>query len=275
VSFLQDVILKDRYRIIRLLNEGWFGAVYRAEDIVNDVDVAIKEVSLSNGIEDQSLSRLADHLIGLHHPHLTRVTDYFTNPPQGSYLVMEFIEGIDLQTLLESGSITLDTNIQYEWIDQISDALEYLHSQSPPIVHCDIKPTNIRIMHNGKAKLVDFGLAMQVDPNIESSNRVYGVSPGYSPPELYRNFPIDERTDQYAVGATLYTLITGIRPVESIARSRGKVLAEPHDLNSDVPTAIEQVTMRALQLQPEERFSTITEFREALSQAVEDINRDT
>jgi serine/threonine protein kinase len=162
--------------------------------------------------------REAKILANLSHPNLPRVTDYFLEKTNGQYLVMDFVEGQDLQQMLEDRGGPFSEGQAAEWASQISDALAYLHSQSPPIIHRDIKPANIRITPAGKAVLVDFGIAKVFDPQVKTTVGARAVSPGYSPVEQYGIGKTDRRTDIYALGATLYTLLTGVEPPESTQR---------------------------------------------------------
>ena len=144
------------------------------------------------------------------------VFDYFSLPGQGQYLVMVFIEGMDLQELLDAASDPLPETKVIPWIEQVCDALSYLHSQNPPIIHRDIKPANIKITPQGQAVLVDFGIAKVYDPKLKTTVGARAVTPGFSPPEQYGRGRTDPRTDIYALGATLYALLTKVEPPDSV-----------------------------------------------------------
>jgi len=133
-------ILQGRYRIVRLVGQGGFGAVYRAWDLSLSQPVALKE-NMDGGIESQrQFEREAKLLAGLRHPNLPRVGDHFIIPGQGQYLVMDFIEGKSLAALLaERGRPFTEAEV-LPWIQQACSALDYLHSRKPPIIHRDIKP---------------------------------------------------------------------------------------------------------------------------------------
>lgn len=260
-------ILNNRYRILKQLGEGGYGAVYRADDTVLRTVVAVKENLDYWDVAQRQFEREAVLLANLRHPNLPRVTDFFTLPAQGQYLIMDFVEGYDLKTVLDRVGKPLDAKRVLRWIDQICDALAYLHSQKPAIIHRDVKPANIRITASAQAILVDFGIAKAFDPDIKTTTGARAITPGYSPVEQYGEETTDERADQYAIGATLYALLTGKRPVESISRVTGKILIKPRQLNPKLSPAIEGVILRAMQIHPEDRFPNILIFRAALRQA--------
>jgi len=143
-------------------------------------------------------------------------------------------------------------------MEQICEALEYIHRQDPPIIHRDIKPSNIRIDLDGNAILVDFGIAKSYEPNIQTVRGAQAVTPGFSPPEQYGHGITDARSDIYALGATLYNLLTGNQPPESILR------LSYDSLQLEIPVsdkALEQVIRKAMALRPELRYQTATEFK--------------
>ena len=256
-------ILNNRYRIVKLLGQGGFGAVYRAWDMNLDVPCAVKEnLELSQGAQTQ-FKREASLLATLHHPNLPRVTDHFFIPDQGQYLVMDFIEGDDLKTMLERADGPLPEEQVLPWIAQVCDALTYLHNQQPPVIHRDIKPANIRITSKGQAVLVDFGIAKVYNANLATTQGARAITPGFSPQEQYGQGHTDDRSDVYALGATLYTLLTGEVPVESVQRITSP-LAEPATVNPSISPNVESAIMRAMESSPAERFQSAGEFKAAL-----------
>src|SRR5512136_664295 len=150
-------VLNNRYRIVKLLGQGGFGAVYRAWDVNLNRPCAVKENLEISPEAQRQFTREATVLANLSHPNLPRVTDHFSLPGQGQYLVMDFVDGEDLASMLQrQGSIPVDQALG--WATQVADALAYLHQRQPPVVHRDIKPANIRLTPDGRAMLVDFGL---------------------------------------------------------------------------------------------------------------------
>ena len=235
--------------------------------------MAVKENLEYWDVAQRQFEREAVLLANLRHASLPRVTDFFTMPAQGQYLIMDFVEGYDLKTVLDRVGKPLDTKSVLRWIDQICDALAYLHAQKPAIIHRDVKPANIRITASSQAILVDFGIAKTLDPDVKTTTGARAITPGYSPIEQYGEETTDERADQYALGATLYALLTGKRPLESISRVTGRTLLKPRQLNPKLSPAIEGVILRAMQVHPEDRFPNIMIFRAALRQAGKDPRR--
>lgn len=259
-------VLNNRYRIVRLLGQGGFGAVYRAWDINLEGPVALKESFETSPAAQKQFQTEAKLLFRLVHPNLPRVHDCFVIPDQGIYLTMDFIEGEDLETLLARSGGPLPEAQVVDWVKQVCSALAYLHQQDPPIIHRDIKPANIRITPEGKAMLVDFGIAKLYDPHLATTVGAKAVTPGFSPPEQYGGGATDPRSDIYALGATLYTLLTGQRMPESITRiTTGAPLTPPHVLNSAITPAVEHAILRSTEVTTDRRFQTVQELQAALS----------
>jgi serine/threonine protein kinase len=223
----------------------------------------VKE-NLDTSLEAQrQFTREATVLANLSHPNLPRVTDHFIIPNQGQYLVMDFVEGEDLQTMLEKdGAIPQDRVLT--WMRQVMDALEYLHRRTPPVLHRDIKPANIKITPEGKAILVDFGLVKLFDSHVKTTIGARAVTPGYSPPEQYGQGSTDTRTDIYALGATMYALLTGLQPPESVQRVAYDTLRPAHVVNPNVSARVGNAVTQAMALAPGNRFRAILQFRTAL-----------
>ena len=178
------IVIYNRYRIESLLGKGGFGAVYKATDLNLQRTCAVKE-NLESGTNSQrQFEREARVLANLIHPNLPHVTDHFVLPGQGQYLVMDFIEGENLEEIVERKSAVAYPEA-IAWITQIVDALTYLHANQPPVIHRDIKPANIRITPQGRAVLVDFGLVKMADPTKPTTTGAQAVTHGYSPPEQY------------------------------------------------------------------------------------------
>ncbi|MEW5870327.1 MAG: serine/threonine-protein kinase [Chloroflexota bacterium] len=257
-------VLNSRYRIVKLLGQGGFGAVYRAWDLNLQAPCAVKE-SLDTSPEAQRQFRHeASMLYSLNHQGLPRVIDSFSIAGQGQYMVMEYIEGEDLQEKLDRAGGPLPEAQVLPWILQVCDALIYLHNQNPPIIHRDIKPANIRVRPDGRAVLVDFGIAKVYDPHLRTTIGARAVTPGYSPLEQYGQGRTDARTDVYALGATLYHLLSGQQPQESIQRATGDRLPSLGSMNLAVSRNSVAALGRAMQLQPDQRFQSTAAFKQAL-----------
>jgi serine/threonine protein kinase len=262
--FPTGTVINNRYRIGRLLGKGGFGAVYLAWDSQLDKPCAVKENFDPSPEAQHQFEREASILADLEHANLPCVKDHFTVPGQGEFLVMDFVEGEDLQEKLDLAGAPLPEEQVVPWILQVLDALAYLHELQPPVIHRDIKPANIRITPDGKAMLVDFGIAKLYDPQKQTTLGARAVTPGYSPFEQYGQKSTDVRTDIYALGATLYTLLTGVQPSESIGRIAGAHLSKPRTINPAISPGTENVILKAMEIQPDRRFQGAREFKNAL-----------
>jgi eukaryotic-like serine/threonine-protein kinase len=257
-------ILNNRYRIVKLLGQGGYGAVYKAWHLNLNIVCAIKENLDTSAEAQRQFAREATLLATLRHPNLPRVIDHFSMHGQGQYLVMDYVEGDDLQVMLDRIGGPLPEAAVLPWIIQVCDALSYMHSQKPPVIHRDIKPANIKITPQGQAVLVDFGIAKVYNPNLKTTKGARGVTPGYSPPEQYGQGTTDLRSDIYCLGATLYTLLTNQVPTESVQRTLGAALPAPRLLNLQISHAVENAILRALAVQPNDRYQSMVQFASAL-----------
>ncbi|NNE97951.1 MAG: serine/threonine protein kinase, partial [Pyrinomonadaceae bacterium] len=237
-----DEVLRDRYRILRQLGQGGMGAVYEAHDNVFDTSVALKEIvvdlSNSNTTNAQEMvhaafEREAKLLAKINHETFPHVKDYFSDDNR-QFLVMELVDGEDMANMLKVRQSPFPVSDILEWTDQLLDGLDYLHNQTPPIIHRDLKPQNLKINSRGKIKLLDFGIAKGTDSsasNTITDQTFIAATLNYSPIEQMLRVidptflavithkynaqvePIlqqgaDVRSDIYALGATLYNLLT-------------------------------------------------------------------
>lgn len=254
-------ILNQRYRIEGQLGKGGMGAVYLGHDITLDIKVAVKENLNLNPESERQFRREARLLATLRHRNLPRVTDHFILEDR-QYLVMDFIEGVDLSARVARKPATVDEVLG--WADAIADALRYLHARTPPVIHRDIKPANLKLQADGTVVLVDFGIAKLFDQS-QTTTGARGLTPGFSPPEQYGGQRTDARSDQYALAATLYSLITNKRPADSIQRMLGKETLKPiRELHPGVPEHVEAALERGLALDQDQRFPDVQSFRSAL-----------
>jgi len=255
--------LYDRYRIERVLGRGGFGAVYLALDERLGVPCAVKENLILSSETERQFRREATLLATLRHPNLPRVTNHFiTGGCQ--YLVMDYIEGEDLkERLRREGQIAEADAVQ--WALQVCEALTYLHTRNPPVIHRDIKPANIKLNASGEAILVDFGLAKAGGAAQQTTTSAMGLTPGFAPPEQYGTGGTDACTDEYALAATLYCLLTGEPPADSMERLLGNAKLVPlTDLRPDVSLAVAAAVTQALEIQPDARPASVANFAAAL-----------
>lgn len=255
------------------------GAVYRAEDLRLEGRLcAIKEIRPELGADEESVEqtreqfyREASILARLDHPNLPKVSDYFSEGGR-EYLVMDFVPGKDLRQLMEEalakGQFLPEQQV-LKWAEQLCDALEYLHSQDPPVLHRDIKPSNIKLTPAGTIKLVDFGLVKLMLPD---DNRTITVLQGrgtaqYTPLEQYGGDTghTDVRSDIYSLGGTLYHLLAGKPPLDAKQRFlQPGSLPSPRQFNPHISLRTEHAIMRALAMHPDDRPQSVAEFRQEL-----------
>ena len=267
-----QAILQDRYRIIRQLGKGGMGAVYEAIDLRLDAIVALKETFSSDQRLRRQFEQEARLLAGLNHPALPRVSDYFTEGDR-AFLVMQFIAGSDLAAIMCQQPGPFPLNQVIAWADQLLDALIYLHTRDRQIIHRDIKPHNLKVTANGQISLLDFGLAKTQTTDLSggnSSTSIFGYTRRYSPLEQIQDLGTGPQSDIYALGATLYHLLTGIKPPDALTRagalanSDSDPLRPANEVQSAIGPEIAAILCRAMALNAEDRYPTASEFRGAL-----------
>lgn len=290
-------ILDGRYHIRERVGDGGFGAVYLAEDVRFSGKnlVAVKEIRPRNEAEAKALKQEADLLYNLSHPNLPKVSNCFQEN-SAYFIVMDFVSGEDLAQMLNRGKRFTTAEV-LRIADAVLDALEYLHSF--PIFHRDIKPHNIKIDQTGKIFLLDFGTAkgnLEDNTHTRAGQSITGFTPFYAPLEqvlridtnsyfmlhadhserlqTFSEYRTDERSDVYGLGATLYHLLSGDAPQSATSTFRARALwsnqTDPlpqlSDVNPSISPHISQSLQKALAIEPNERFQTVREFRDALKQ---------
>ena len=263
----RGTLLHKRYRIVEILGQGGMGSVYRAVDENLGVDVAVKENLFTTDEYARQFRLEAVILASLRHPNLPRVSDHFAVGEQGQYLIMDFIEGEDLRQRMERmGTVTEDDAVMVG--AAMCDALSYLHSRKPSILHRDIKPGNVKITPDGNIYLVDFGLAKLVQGTQATTTGARAMTPGYSPPEQYGTARTDPRTDIYSLGATLYEALTGMIPEDGLARAMDNAQLTPlRKRNPRVSRRLAAAIEKAMAVDPADRFQNAEDFKKALLSA--------
>ncbi len=260
----QGTLLNGRYRIVDILGQGGMGSVYRALDENLGVEVAVKENLFTTDEYSRQFRLEAVILASLRHQNLPRVTDHLVMEDYGQYLVMDYIEGEDLRQRMER----LNTIPEEDAIlvgAAVCDALSYLHTRRPPVLHRDIKPGNIKITPDGRVYLVDFGLAKLIQGSQTTTTGARAMTPGYSPPEQYGTARTDPRSDIYSLGATLYAALTSIIPEDGLARVMDNVQLTPiRKHNPKVSRRLSSVIEKAMEAYPDDRYQTADEFRRGL-----------
>jgi serine/threonine protein kinase len=240
------------------------GSVYRAVDENLGVEVAVKDNMFSSEDYARQFRREAILLANLRHPNLPRVTDHFIIDGQGQYLVMDYIEGEDLRQRMERVGVLPEEEVCLIGA-AVCDALSYLGSRKPPIIHRDIKPGNVKITPQGQIYLVDFGLAKTLIGSQATTTGARAMTPGYSPPEQYGTARTDQRSDVFSLGATLYAALTGATPEDALARAMDQAELTPvRKYNPRVSRRMAGVIEKALEVRPDGRYQTAEEFKSAL-----------
>lgn len=261
----RGALLHKRYRIVEILGQGGMGSVYRAVDENLGMEVAVKENLFTSDDYARQFRLEAVILANLRHTNLPRVTDHFVIGDQGQYLIMDYIEGEDLRQRMERvGTISEEEAILIG--AAMCDALQYLHTRTPSVIHRDVKPGNVRIAPDGHVYLVDFGLAKLVKGTQATTTGARAMTPGYSPPEQYGTARTDPRTDIYSLGATLYASLTGVIPEDGLARAMDNIDLTPvRKRNPKVSRRLANTIEKAMAVRPEDRFQSAEEFKKALA----------
>ncbi|MBN1995114.1 MAG: protein kinase [Anaerolineae bacterium] len=260
----EDTILENRYRIDGLLAHGGMGAIYRAFDTNLSTPVAIKENFFQTPQAINQFKREALILARLRHPALPRVTHHFSFEGQ-QYLVMDFIEGENLWQIVKKQGHPLEEAQAINYIQQVGEAVNYLHRQTPPIIHRDIKPQNIKITPDGRAVLVDFGIAKEGAAGSRTQTGAQGVTPGFSPPEQYSGLGTTPASDIYSLGATLYAVLTGKKPPDSVSLMVGGSKFQPPDeVNARLSHHVSEAIVHAMQVKPADRPESVAAWQKEL-----------
>jgi len=271
----RDTLLQNRYKVVRLLAEGGMGAVYEAIDERLGNVVALKKTRFSDDQMRKAFEREARLLARLRHPALPVVSDHFTED-DGQYLVMQFIQGDDLEEMLTRRGSPFPVEDALRWADQLLDALDYLHTQQPPIIHRDIKPQNLKLTERGQIVLLDFGLAKgdaTQSAQLTPAKSIFGYTPHYAPLEQIQGSGTDHRSDLYSLAATLYHLTTGLIPPGALARLSAVAGNDPdpmqaaNTLNPQINAAVAYVLKWATEIKNDRRPASAQVMRKALSDA--------
>jgi serine/threonine-protein kinase len=221
----------------------------------------MSDTAIANPIDRQqaisAFRREAQLLAAQDHSNLPSVADFFS---EGGchYLVMDFVEGETLESVLSRQATPFSEAEVLDWASQLCDVLCYLHAQRPPVIFRDLKPGNIMLARDGRLKLIDFGIARFFKPGQPGDTVCFGT-PGYSPPEQYGRGQTDHRSDIYALGVTLHQLLTNHDP-----GATPFALPKVRQLNPSISPGTEAAINRATQLNPTRRFQSITEMKQAL-----------
>ena len=275
--------LRDRYKIVGLIGTGGMGAVYLADDTrLRGRQCAIKETLPRFNLSEAATQAARDQfyeeastLARLDHPGLPKVNDFFSIEER-DYLVMDYVPGQNLLEIITETRREDRLLAQEEvlgWAKQLCDTLTYLHTRTPVVLHRDIKPANIKVTPEGQLKLVDFGLVKPLDP--DDPNTLTGLqgagSLPYAPLEQYVDHlgHTDARSDLYALGATLYHVLTGQVPASAQERFLiPESLPHPCTLNPTLSSGVAEAILAALAPHPKDRPTSIAVWQQLLQSSL-------
>ena len=270
----EQSVVGNRYRIVRLIGCGGMGAVYEAIDSRLQTTVALKQCIPIEKVARQAFEREAHFLAHLQHPGLPVVNDHFLDG-EDQFLVMGFVPGPNLHELLTQRGSALSETELLALADQILEILEYLHTRTPPIIHRDIKPQNMKLSATtGRVMLLDFGLAKSyatASTATAGAVSVFGYSHGYASPEQINGTGTDERSDIFSLSATLYNLATGSAPLPTGQRiyttgveRKADPLQAANLVNPHLSREVSALLSTGMALDPTYRHPTATAMRRAL-----------
>ncbi len=263
--------LDGRYELLELIGVGGMADIYRAKDIEEDRIVAVKILKTEFAGSDEFLRRFRNEskaIALLSHPNIVKIYDVgFTEKVQ--FIVMEYVDGITLTDYIEQQGV-LKWRDAVHFTVQILKALQHAHDRG--IVHRDVKSQNVMLLRDGTIKVMDFGIArFNRENNKTMSEKTIG-SVHYISPEQARGDITDERSDIYSVGIALYEMVTGKKPFDgdtpvSIALMHMQSTPKkPTELNSTIPEGLEQIILRAMQKEPNQRYQTAGEMTKDLEE---------
>ncbi len=266
-----------KYEVQDLIGEGAMGVVYRALDPMLNRSVAVKVMNEALALDENFRTRFlreARAAGSLQHPNV--ITVYDCGETEGHlYIAMEFVAGTDLEQLIAS-KVPIALADKIEIVIGVLNGLAYAHKRG--IVHRDMKPANIRVNEEGRALIMDFGIAHTTSSNVTKTGLILGT-PNYMAPEQVTGGAITARTDVFAVGVVLYELLTNIRPFEGgtlhsvLFRIVSENPASPDKVVTGIRPDLAEIVMKALAKEPEDRYATALEMANALSAVSASISR--
>jgi serine/threonine protein kinase len=273
------------YKISSVLGEGGMGTVYLAEHTNFDRKVAIKAIHphlAKNEEIRQRFKNEAATMARLQHPNIVSLYDYFVDE-EGLYLIMELVEGVELESYLQNIGSPLDEHVSAAFMKQLLEAFSHAHDKG--VVHRDIKPANILITNDGTIKVLDFGIAKIVDGDGLHTMTKTGTQIGtvyYMSPEQVQGKKVDARSDIYSLGVTFYQMLTAQNPYngcttefEVYSKIVQEQLPNPKAANPAISDVIVTILNKATAKDPEKRFQTCEQFKQALLKKEQQISEAT
>ncbi|HKV23660.1 MAG TPA: protein kinase [Candidatus Acidoferrum sp.] len=262
-------LIANRYEIVRLLGQGGMGAVYQARDRELDRQVAIKVIRGDMAANPEILSRFKQELIlarQITHKNVIRIFDL--GQAEGlKFITMEFIEGENLQSFLRR-SKRLQPSEAANIIAQVCRALEAAHAEG--VIHRDLKPQNIMLDKNGRAYVMDFGIARSMEASGMTQTGALIGTPDYMSPEQAKGLALDARSDLFSVGIIFYELLSGKAPFEADTTmgklwKRANEPAQPlAELDKSIPQPLSDIVRKCLEIDPQKRFANAAELLEQI-----------
>jgi len=272
-NLLPDIVLEDRYKIIKLIHIGPVSRIYQGFDCKNEKNIFIKEITkyadpvLSHQAIEQFKCEVKI-LFKLKHKSLPKFEDYF-DYKDNRYLILEYIEGKKLTAFIENQREFLEEKQLITWGIELCDFLLYLHNMKPnPIIFRDMNPSNIILSSDGTLKIIDFGISKIYESSGKTIGIAKTITPHYSPIEQHGE-TTDKRSDIYSLGATIYYLITRESPMDCIDRT---IDDEPMELcshiNPHISLELERIVMKAMEIDRDLRYQDIKDMKSDLEKLV-------
>ena len=271
-----NTMVQGRYLVVQPIGKGGMGEVYLAVDQRLGSAVALKRTKFeAESVLGNAFEREARILARLRHPVLPKVIDHFVDG-DGTFLVMEHISGDDLDKRLSTANKPFPLSWVMFWADQLLDALNYLHSHEPPIIHRDIKPQNMKLTDDNHIILLDFGLSKDFETGSKeapASGSVVGYSPHFASMEQVRGTGTDARSDLYSLSATLYQLLSNTVPPDALTRAEAILGGQDDPLtplnqpNPEVTKPISDVILNGMSVRQDQRWASAGEMQKALRRA--------
>lgn len=277
----QNTLIQGRYLVVHLIGKGGMGEVYLAIDQRLGHPVALKRtIFTDDDAMGVAFEREARTLARLRHPALPKVSDHFSEN-ENQFLVMEHISGDDLGKRISAMKKPFPMSWVLFWADQLLEALNYLHSNEPAIIHRDIKPQNLKLTEDNNIILLDFGLsksgigqpAGQDSGSGSGSGSIIGYTPHFAPMEQIRGTGTNPRSDIYSLCATLYQLLTNVCPADALTRADAMLsggtdpLRPLYELNPEIPKSISDVIIKGMAVTQDQRHASAREMQKILRDA--------
>jgi len=269
-ELLVDAILQERYKVTSLVNKSPASRTYKCIDTKRNKSIFLKE--MLTAFNDPSLRQQAIEqfkceakiLFKLRHENLPKFEDYF-DYEGNRYLTFDYIEGSRLNEIVERSSTFLPEKQVLDWGIELCKVLSYLHNTKPnPVIFRDLSPQSTLLSTDKKLKLIDFGIAKIYEADAKTMGIAKTMTPHYSPIEQHAG-TTDERSDIYSLGATLYYLITKKPPMDCVERIiDDEPMESPAKYNSTISPALENIIMKAMEVDKKDRFQKIEDMEEEL-----------